>query len=316
MRRFLGNHNKSPPEKLDFSLDYTDRCLVCQSTLGGTMKRLFWRAPSRNQLGMTLMEVLISVGLLSIVGVGFGTFVSNANKQQRVAENRIAAASTQAEVTSLLADPIACANSLKGLKPADSPKNVSLKSEHNALVYVPNTTMANTQLKVEDISLTADPTLPTKFANVNVTLDAHEGDLVMRARTVRIGITLDASGKIDTCSSVSSFISEAAIAEAVKRTLASMPACPTDHYVQSFDSKGSPVCVKVIGAAAPSPCGGTLPFASVVRTVTATDAVYFGLTCGKASGDSNKCYSCKAEWVYNKNPATNPGPYTVECQCR
>lgn len=271
----------------------------------------FW-----NQSGLGIMEVLVASGILGIVAIGFGSFIANSNKQQRTAENRITAASLQAEVTSLLADPIACANSLKGYKPSESPKNLILKSEHNAEVYKPDSLISNSHLKILDITLTPDATLPTKFANINVSVNASEGEMVMRSRVIRLGITVNSSDAIEACSSISSFISEDAIAEAVKKTLASLPACPTDHLIKSFDSNGAPVCVKVVNTSAPSPCGGTLVYGTTVRTTTATDAVYFGLTCGKASGDANKCHSCRAEWVYDKNPATQPGPYTVQCQCR
>ncbi len=172
------------------------------------------RSRVRSIKGFSLIEVLIALGLISIIGTGIAGVITNANKQQKGIQAKDQQREVTAELRSLLSDSTACLNSFGGGDPSGTTgfSMTVIKDKNNTVRY--DTNSANPLLSRDRSGL-------LQFVNFNVAdWDAPTGNVILRVKLSRVGDTgtsrelmpdlvtlrvkLDGAGKISECFSIGS----------------------------------------------------------------------------------------------------------------
>lgn len=178
------------------------------------MHKYFLRNSRRHKLenkkGFGIIEVLVAVGLLAIVSLGFMAMFQNATKSQRGIQAKDIQREVMGEISSHLIDRNACFNSFGGSNPAVPFTKAVIKDALNAAKYTTGTNhnsnlLQYTEFKVQD--WVADAGFPNQGrANLNVTL-TKLGDIIgakLIQQKIGLRIKLDGANNILECYSIGS----------------------------------------------------------------------------------------------------------------
>jgi type II secretory pathway pseudopilin PulG len=162
----------------------------------------------KNNKAFSLVEILVAVGLTSIVAVGVTNLISNTMKAQRGMQAKDIQREVMTEIASHLGNKTACLNSFGGSNPSSSFTKSVIKDALNADKYMVGATHASNlvqykQFKIENWQPDAGYTNQGR-ASLSVKL-FKLGDVIgVRDIEQKIGLTmkLDASNNISECFSV------------------------------------------------------------------------------------------------------------------
>ncbi len=147
--------------------------------------------PHRRESGLTLTEIVIAVGLLSILAAGFMKLSELNFRSTRTTAVNYELASLKDEIRQLISDSSACKNTFAGIRRSTTdtnPFNITtpLKKKDNTALYAPNTLIRDGTLKITSIQLgTFAPDAVGSFTGtVPLTLKYQKQGLIFGGTTV------------------------------------------------------------------------------------------------------------------------------------
>lgn len=232
---------------------------------------------SKSQSGFSLVELMIAVSILSVILYGTMSVFKNQMHNLKVYENKLSKLQLEKDLDLLLRDTVSCNMALSFPITFSDPtnsvfNNFEIKDKYGAtlLTYdVSSSKNTYDHLKMESIVLTnPNNILPngSGIAQLIVFMKAENHNLSLAPIEIPVGVSLDASGKVNACSS-----------GGLGGSWASMP--PGSHCGIFMQTQGS---VK-----AQSDCDGHNPASSCPTGFTRADLGYF-----EAGGGARKLATC------------------------
>ena len=161
-----------------------------------------------NKSGFSLATVIIAIALTSMLSLVFAQIIVDANKQKSLLESKFEILSINNEIKELLNNTDNCTESLRSLKPTNTPAGLTnkLKFKTNAGTFVDkyplNTTMGS-NIKILSYALSdAESDVDVALENTtHLIVDYGFGNGEQRTRKIKINLALDASNNIQACNS-------------------------------------------------------------------------------------------------------------------
>ncbi len=154
--------------------------------------------------GFTLVEVLITMGLMSAGAVMMAGLTNVNLKSQKGIQKSYDVTNLVEDVRSLLGNKTACLNSFNGMNPTGTVPVTQLVDSATVpvVVYKTGPTLPDNTIKLSSMSL-GQYDAPTNTATLTLNLDAVGESFGSQkiTRTVSIGVTLDVNNKIVSCMS-------------------------------------------------------------------------------------------------------------------
>ena len=162
---------------------------------------------TRNEKGLSLMEVIIAGGLLIGVGVMMSKVTINANKGILNSERNLEMVSILSEIKNMLNTPEACFNTFEGFNAKTGAGLTDLKNSKDETVYKQGNKYGSTRLVIESLSLSdSDPgvtvtTGGTGTTHLVITFNRGAGNLAAKTITKRLKVlvNVNASDEIVSC---------------------------------------------------------------------------------------------------------------------
>ncbi|MDC0980148.1 prepilin-type N-terminal cleavage/methylation domain-containing protein, partial [Bdellovibrionales bacterium] len=147
----------------------------------------------RNQIGMSLIEVMIAVGVTGIASVGMLKLTENNMKSNRAFETKNDALAIVAEIRSILSDPDSCKQSLE-TKRADNSGNTipNIQKDGGAVKFTKGSKYGSVLISnfVMSDSGTEVEVLPNDIGDTYLEIEFDRGDFTFGGKIIKKSIKL------------------------------------------------------------------------------------------------------------------------------
>lgn len=158
---------------------------------------------------MGLIEVIVAIGIVSIIGVSTTTMISNSMKNQKGIQAKDQQKEISGEVRSLLSDNLACLNTLKNINPAVVQNVTAILDRNNAVQFTVNSKDRSKLLNYDGFQVfpfVADAINPNQGIiqlNVQLSKVGETGTAkTIRPDIILLKVKLDGAGKVAECFSM------------------------------------------------------------------------------------------------------------------
>ena len=73
-----------------------------------TFNSIQFNSLAKNSRGFSIVEVLVAIGIMSIIGLGMATMIANQNKEAGALDEKMALQSLQTQIMNVLSSPTFC----------------------------------------------------------------------------------------------------------------------------------------------------------------------------------------------------------------
>nr|BDT27732.1 prepilin-type N-terminal cleavage/methylation domain-containing protein [Bacteriovorax sp. HI3] len=206
---------------------------------------------SVNQRGFSLTEILIGMGLLSVLSLGVASMMKNMMSGQVTSETKMEELEMRRILTTTLADKKACENTFKNFSLGQV--ITQIKNSSGAIIYevgkkYGNNSLAITSMKTEDTNIVGSD--GTRTVELVVTLERMKKMAIGKVKNFTIQLQVVAAtstGPISSCfSDAESYLKDGCLSLggvwSDSGVRCALPSCPAGQLLQDINSSGGAVC--------------------------------------------------------------------------
>lgn len=208
-----------------------------------------------HQAGFSLAEIMIAMGLLSILTLGISSAIKMMAKGQATSEVKMEELELRRQIVTLLTDKLACQNTMKG-KAIGGVVN-QIKGPTDLMMYQMGNIYGNNSLKIVQM-MTRDNnvTLHNGTKSVDLVIDFEKMKKLVthnvKSISISLAVVVDGSGLIESCYSDSEAIISSATSQSClslggtwNGSICLLPKCSPGQVLEGISEAGA-VCKTLI----------------------------------------------------------------------
>nr|BDT27911.1 prepilin-type N-terminal cleavage/methylation domain-containing protein [Bacteriovorax sp. HI3] len=208
-----------------------------------------------NHSGFSLAEILIAMGLLSVLSLGVSSSIKMMAKGQATSETKMEELELRRQIVTLLADKLACQNTMKDKHIGDAVTQI--KGPTNQVLFQTGSSYGNNSLKILQM-LTKDNNITLNNGAKSVELIIHFEKMkkivtqATKAAYISMAVITDSSGSIVSCYSDAEAIISSATSQSCTSlggtwngTACLLPTCGAGQVLQGISDSGA-ICKTLI----------------------------------------------------------------------